>query len=379
MAEIQLNNTTKAGYYLKLDYSVSAGRFVINSIKGYRTGGYTNWYYVSVISHSISFPGGSGSFSTTKGTGSGPVNNQGVGFKSSGCTWGIQGAPVGFDSSGGTGAISITMNNSVPNASGASRVFTSGNITIDPPTPPVTTPTMTGPTITNVTDTTAHLNIGCSNNGGANMVDYYIDVATGNFSNVVKTIQSYDGDVSGLTPGYTYYVRGNGSNGTHRGYTGVVSFITAFYDPGAPGKPTITYDTPELVPSSRVTITWPAASNGSTPIAGYRVRINKNGVSQNESTMDTNSTSTSLTFNLSDYGFVENDRLVIGIYSYCLRHDGVKMFNGGGTGVAQVFSDTLEVHPERFCKVSESGSNFVKRKVYMSLNGTDFIEVKKGW
>ena len=60
--------------------------------------------------------------------------------------------------------------------------------------------------------------------------------------------------------------------------------------------------------------------------------------------------STSLTFNLSDYGFVENDRLVIGIYSYCLRHDGVKMFNGGGTGVAQVFSDTLEVHPERFCR-----------------------------
>lgn len=361
--------TAKPGARLEVDYTTNGSTFTITAVRGYRNS-YENWLATRNLAISISYPGGSGTFYSVKGV----SHRDGVGYKSGGYNWHLNSDTTTFTGNG-SGKISITV--PPESSSQVGGTFTStDDIYL---APPVYTPVLNGPYISDVTDTKAHLNYGISDNGGAGITDYYIDVATGNFSNVVKTLTTYDGDVTGLTPGYTYYVRANSSNGSYRGYTGVASFTTLFYDPGAPGKPTITYNTPELVPSSRVTVSWSKASNGSTPIKGYRVRIFKNGQSQNESTMDTNSTNTSLTFDLSTYNFQEGDRLMIGIYSYCLRHDGAQIFNGGGQTASQVYSDSIVVHPERFCKVSQNNGAFTKRKVYISMNGTAFMEVKKGW
>ena len=91
---------------------------------------------------------------------------------------------------------------------------------------PVSTPTIGTPSISNITRTGAKASFSVSNNGGASIVDNFIDASLTNFGSVVSTISSTSGTFSGLTPNTTYYVRANASNGTYRGYSSVTSFKT---------------------------------------------------------------------------------------------------------------------------------------------------------
>lgn len=90
----------------------------------------------------------------------------------------------------------------------------------------VTTPTLSGVSVSNVGRTSASASFSVTNNGGASIVDNYIDCGTYNFGNVVSTITGTSGSFSNLTPNTTYYVRANASNGTYRGYSAVGSFKT---------------------------------------------------------------------------------------------------------------------------------------------------------
>ena len=91
----------------------------------------------------------------------------------------------------------------------------------------INTPTINKPSISNITRTTAYASFTVANNGGASMVDHYIDAFTDSgLTNKVSVISSSSGTFSGLSANTYYYVRANGSNGTSRGYSSIANFYT---------------------------------------------------------------------------------------------------------------------------------------------------------
>ena len=80
------------------------------------------------------------------------------------------------------------------------------------------------------TETTIAVSMSITNNGNAGIVDNFIDLFTDSgCTNKVGTISSTSGTFTGLTANKTYYARANASNGTYRGYSGVLSTSTYQY------------------------------------------------------------------------------------------------------------------------------------------------------
>lgn len=243
--------------------------------------------------------------------------------------------------------------------------------------PTASAPSLSGLSISNVSDKSAKISFNINNTNNASVTDSYIDLSLSNWGSVVKTIRSRSGTFTGLDPNRTYYARGNAANAAGRSYTAVKSFKTTFINPGAPGKPSLSYDQPEPIPRAKLTASWSAASNGSTAIAGYRVRLYKNGTQVE--VVDTDSTNTSYTFpkTLEEYGFEPGDIAKVGIYSYCKDWQGTKFFNGGGASTAIVYSNDLAIVSDKYIWVSLNGQSFNKHKMYVSINGGSFQEVRK--
>lgn len=241
----------------------------------------------------------------------------------------------------------------------------------------ISKPSLSGISVSSISDKSAYLSFNINNTNNGTISDSYIDVSLSNFGAVVKSISSRAGTISGLDPNRTYYARGNAANQAGRSYTAVSSFKTTFINPGAPGKPSLTYDQPEPIPRAKLTASWGAASNGSTAVAGYRVRLYKNGTQVE--VVDTESTNTSYTFpkTLEQYGFEPGDVLAIGIYAYSKDWQGTKFFNGGGSSTAIVMSDNLTIVSDKYIWVSVNGQSFNKHKMYVSINGGSFQEVRK--
>lgn len=241
----------------------------------------------------------------------------------------------------------------------------------------ISKPSLSGLSVSNVSDKSAYLsfNINSANNGTVS--SSRIDLSLINFGTVIKTISARSGTFTGLDPNRTYYARGSAANAAGRSYTAVSSFKTTFINPGAPGKPNLSYDQPEPIPRTKLTASWSAASNGSTAIAGYRVRLYKNGTKVAE--VDTESSTASYTFPkiLEEYGFEPGDIAKVGIYSYCKDWQGTKFFNGGGSGSSQVYSNNLTIVSDKYIWVSINGQSFNKHKMYVSINGGSFQEVRK--
>lgn len=237
-------------------------------------------------------------------------------------------------------------------------------------------PTLSNIGISNVTDKTAYVYFSVTNNNGQDPYSPNIDVSLTSFGTVIKTSASRGATFSGLDPNRTYYVRGNDANSAGRTYTNIGSFTTSYTNPGSPGKPVLSYDQTEPIPKAKLTASWLAASAGSTAIAGYRIRLYKNGT---EVTMiDTENTDISYTFNsFESYGFEPGDVAQVGIYSYSKDWAGAKHFNGGGGSSAQVYSNTLTIISDKFIYASVNGGIFDKYKMYISQDGSEFIEVKK--
>lgn len=237
-------------------------------------------------------------------------------------------------------------------------------------------PSLSNISVGNVFDVSADVSFYVTNNNGQAPYSPYIDLSLSDFGSVIQSSASRSTKFTGLDPNRTYYVRGNDANDAGRSYTNVASFTTAYYNPGAPGKPVLSYDQTEPIPKAKLTASWLAASTGSTAVAGYRIRLYKNGT---EVTMiDTESTGISYTFNsFESYGFVPGDVAQVGIYSYSKDWAGNKHFNGGGSGSAQVYSNTLTIISDKFIYASVNGGAFDKYKMYVSQDGGSFVEVKK--
>ena len=230
-------------------------------------------------------------------------------------------------------------------------------------------PTLSGLSVSSITDVSAYLSFSVTDNGGKPITSSKIDISETNFGSVLKTIASSEGTVTGLLPNKTYYARGYASNGTTNAYTTVKSFTTIFNNPGQPGVINITFDTGTPSPSSLATVTWGASTPGTSAVSGYRFQIYKNGAQVY--TTDTESTSTSTQFNLSDYSFVEDDTLQIKIYAYSKDGSGAKHLSS----VRE--SSILTIVADSFVQASINGAEFKKCKLYLSVNGSDYVLVEK--
>lgn len=237
-------------------------------------------------------------------------------------------------------------------------------------------PSLNNISISSVGDTSAYVSFSVANNNGQTPYSPYIDLSLTDFGSVVKSSASREATFTGLDANRTYYARGNDANDAGRSYTNVASFTTSYTNPSAPGKPVLSYDQTEPIPKAKLTASWLAASPGSTPIAGYRIRLYKNGT---EITMiDTENASVSYTFNsFESYGFEPGDVVQVGIYSYSKDWAGTKHFNGEGSSGSQVYSNTLTIISDKFIYVSVNGGAFDKYKMYVSQDGGSFVEVKK--
>ena len=237
-------------------------------------------------------------------------------------------------------------------------------------------PSLNNLSISSVGDTSAYVSFSIASNNGQAPYSPYIDLSLTDFGSVVKSSASREVTFTGLDANRTYYARGNDANDAGRTYTNVASFTTSYTNPGAPGKPVLSYDQTEPIPKAKLTASWLAASAGSTAVAGYRIRLYRNGTIV--TMIDTENTGISYTFDsLESYGFVPGDVAQVGIYSYSKDWAGNKHFNGGGIDSAQVYSDTLTIVSDKFIYASVNGGVFDKYKMYVSQDGGSFVEVKK--
>lgn len=252
-----------------------------------------------------------------------------------------------------------------------------GTATINAPSPAIVVkPSVSGITINSIGDKSAKASFSVTSNGNGTISTNRLQISETNFGTVLQTINSTSGTFTGLTPNKTYYVRGYSTNQAGTTYTAVKSFTTSFIDPGAPGKPALTYDFPEPIPRAKLTAKWAKANNGSTAVAGYRIRLFKNN--KEVFSIDTENTNLSYTFNsFESYGFEPKDIAKVGIYAYSKDWAGNKHFNGGGASTAQVFSDNLEIVSDKYIWISQNGSEFIKHKMYVSQNGSQFKEIRK--
>jgi hypothetical protein len=167
--------------------------------------------------------------------------------------------------------------------------------------------------------------------------------------------------------------------------------VKQYVAPSAPGAPVISYSKSRLTIKENWTFTWPAAvqANSSSPMKGYRIRLYKNGAnipikdasgkvlstirsgSTDDYIYDTESTGTSIIINPVLHNFKAGDTVQLGIYSYTrhgLNNDRGQMFNGGGTGAAQVSSSVTTVRNAGIVHVKPNGT-WVEGQVYVKVNG----------
>lgn len=240
----------------------------------------------------------------------------------------------------------------------------------------INAPSVNKPSISSITDTSAKASFSVANNNGQSARNHAIDLSATNFGSTLKTISGTSGTFSGLTPNKTYYARARAANDGGTGYSAVASFTTIFNDPGLPANIVLSYDQSEPIPSANLQATWLAASAGSTPVAGYRLRLYKNNTQIKM--IDTENTNISYTFGtFEELGFVPGDVAKVGIYAYCKDWAGNKHYSGGGTSSSQVYSNSVTEVSDKYVYVSMNGGAFEKYKMYVSIDGGSFKEHKK--
>lgn len=172
-------------------------------------------------------------------------------------------------------------------------------------------------------------------------------------------------------------------------YVTTTSSVKYYGNPGNPGKPTLSYRRKGPTLKEALSFNWVAASPGTnTPIVGYRLRLYKNGslitgvnpYDASASFYDTNSTSTTYSFDASALGFKVGDTIKLGIYSYAKNGAGDLLFNGGGIGEAQVDSDEYTFINAGIIRIKKDGI-WKEGQVYIKVNGVwkeaDSVYIKK--
>ena len=135
-----------------------------------------------------------------------------------------------------------------------------------------TAPTLSDVTVSNITATSASGSVTITSNGGAAIVDTYIDCSTSNTfpAGSVKTITGSSGTWTGLTNNTTYYVRANASNGIYRGYSATTSFTTG----SAVTTPTLSNVTITNVTTTGASASFTVTDDGGAPIVSNYIDAN---------------------------------------------------------------------------------------------------------
>lgn len=159
--------------------------------------------------------------------------------------------------------------------------------------------------------------------------------------------------------------------------------IKQYVAPSKAGKPTISWTRSRMTIKENWTISWGAATatNSSSPIAGYRVRVFVNGSSipiKNDSgtilTSDTgvndgwryyydrDKTSTSMTFYVGKHSIKPGDKIKVCIHAYTKNGKGTKLYSEGNT------SSEYTVRYAGVMKVKVSNA-WKEGQVYVKVNG----------
>lgn len=283
MAQVTLGQSGSGNSHMqcRVTYTAGSGNITITQLEGCRTDGYDT---ASASGNVIVSIGGTQIINGHPGV---------ITFSKNGAFTTFWSGSAGRNVSGNqtvTITFSGTGNSNIDNS-----IFTT---TIDAGSS-VTTPTLSNVSVSNIGRTTANASFTVTNNGGASIVDRYIDCAKNNFSSVVSTITAGSGTFSGLTANTKYYVRANASNGSYRGFSSVGSFTTSGNAPTVSGVATtptknscsfsisVSYDTNASYSSRTIqygtTISYGSSTTG-TSISGlqpnttyyYKVSITDN-------------------------------------------------------------------------------------------------------
>lgn len=187
---------------------------------------------------------------------------------------------------------------------------------------------------------------------------------------------------------FTCYIHTySGKNNTH---SQSKNYSVKYYgNPGNPGKPTLSYRRRGPTLKETLTFNWGAAAKGTNvPVKGYRLRIYKNDVLQKKinpydasaNYWDTESTSTSFSFDPNKFGFKVGDKVKLGIYAYGYNGADQMLFNGGGVSSAQVKSAEYTFINAGIIRIKKDGV-WKEGQVYIKVNGVwkeaDSVYIKK--
>lgn len=180
--------------------------------------------------------------------------------------------------------------------------------------------------------------------------------------------------------------------------------VKQYVAPSAPGKPTISpFSKSKLTVKEHWLVDWQeaTATNTSSPVKGYRIRIYKKAKGETSFSTIPFYSKTSGQLLSSDSGSGVNryyydrtvydgsgnkrdkpmplypdiqdiepgDTIKIGIYSYSVDAQGNKYFNGGGGPTAQVFSDEYVVQNNGILRVKVEGT-YREGQVFVKVAGT---------
>lgn len=351
----------------RITFTAGGGSITVTNLEGCRVDGYTtmddnngnNIVFVNIGGITQSFVPNTGKYNKI----SFPAN-------SAWASWGM--TPITQGGLNGVVSVIITFQSNTSNI--ANSRF---EATIDAGYP-IYTPTLSNINVYNVGDSYASASFSVTNNGNQDPYSPYIELSLSNFGAATQTLYDRNVTFTGLNANRQYFVRGSDANDGGRSYTNVGSFVTPFYTPGLPGASFLSLSQSEATIDSYLKITWTASTPGSTPIAGYRIKLYKNNVEIK--VIDTENTNITYTFSetLGQLGYNPGDTIKVGMYSYCRDWAGTQFFSGGGTSSSEVFSsNTIKVVSDKFVYASINGGTFEKYKAYISVNGTDFVEIKK--
>lgn len=169
--------------------------------------------------------------------------------------------------------------------------------------------------------------------------------------------------------------------------------VKQYVAPGNPGKPIISYDKSRLTIKEPWTYTWAAAAatNSSSPVKGYRVRVYKNGeiitglaydkttntLSKGTETnqwVDTDMPSTTVSFDPVKLGFKAGDKVKLSVFAYSRNALNQISWTAGGTSYSlfnstQIYSNELTVQNAGVVHTNVKGT-WKEGQVYVNVKGT---------
>lgn len=143
---------------------------------------------------------------------------------------------------------------------------------------------------------------------------------------------------------------------------------TSFVAPGSPTGLSLTYNQREPIPNCIYTGNWNApTSGGSNGISGYEIQWLKNGANFGSS-IDTSSRSNAKT--TTESSITPGDKISFKVRAYTIGQR-TKYYSGWTT------SSSITILSDKFIYTSTNGGTLDKHKAYVSVNGKDFVEIKK--